>query len=77
MHIRHIYRPFLQFITIYHEKRLDEKLVNYIPLVWRRVVIEVQHFTARELNKRIFHKPQKLRTVYLPYQQTYSKVDAH
>ena len=34
-------------------------------------VISVHRFTAREPNKRIFHKPQKIeeKTIYLPYQQ--------
>ena len=42
-----------------------------MPFVWSGIVIGVQRFTARELNKRIFHKPQKIeeKTIYLPYQQ--------
>ena len=43
-------------------------------LVWFEVVIDEQQFTARQLNKKIFHSPQKKpRTIYLPYQQTYTK----
>ena len=34
-------------------------------------IIDVHRFPAREPNKRIFHKPQKMeeKTIYLPYQQ--------
>ena len=43
-------------------------------LLWFEVVIDEQQFTARQLNKKIFHSPQKKpRTIYLPYQQTYTK----
>ena len=43
-------------------------------LVYIEIVIDEQQFTARQLNKKIFHSPQKnQRTIYLPYQQTYTK----